>query len=313
MNIAFTRKLIFSHMRVVILSKEVVQEGLLEFIDFFEADREIRNDFNLIIADNVLAGDVLKVTYPIQRVSSLKIHNQLETMIEEWGGTPQIRLKDFVRALASPGREPVLSIIHVDGPIKKGNSIENMEKVDPHTMVTLDSLGIFKGLEYQGKLNLNHARNYLLLQDNLKRTSITVPCSEEKVMTARIINSKTRVKAYYKDDTPHIDISVDLEGRIELIQCPADVQKINTYLKLEKKFGEAFEKEIENTISVLQDEYQLDIFGFGEHMERQDYQNFKKVKDNWDKEFARAEINVGVTLKLRRAGLITNPVFKDIK
>jgi spore germination protein KC len=313
MNVGYTRKLKFSHMRVVVISKELASEGLLEFIDFFEADREIRSDFNFLIADNVRASDVLKITYPIQRVSSLKLHVQLDTMVDEWGGDPDIRLKDFLRALVSAGREPVLSMVKVHGPVEKGNTLENMEKIDLDAIAEIQGLAIFKGLEYQGKLPLKHTRNYLLLQDKLKNTSITVACGEDKVMTSRIYNSKTKIKAYYKNNTPHINIDIDLEGRIDLIQCPKDVTKINTYLELEEDFGHSFKAEIEKTIGIMQEEYQLDIFGFGEQMERQAYDDFKKVADHWDKEFARAEVNIDVTLKLRRAGLITNPVFEDIK
>lgn len=313
MNIAFTRKLRYSHMRVVVISKEIVKEGLLEYIGFFEADREIRNDFNFIVVDNVRASDVLKVTYPNQGASSLKIHTQLDTMVTEWGGHPDIRLKDFISALASPGREPVLTKIKVEGPIEKGNTLANMEKVEPDTLVLIDGLIIFKGLEYQGELPLIHVRNFLLLQDKLKQTSITTRCAENKVMTTQINDSKTKVKAFYKNDTPHININIVLEGELDTIQCQADVTKIKTYLEIEQKLGEAFKSEINNTIKILQEEFQLDIFGFGEHMERQDYQKFKKVKSNWDEEFAKADIDVDVTLKLRRAGLIMNPVFKDIK
>ncbi|MFN7249323.1 MAG: Ger(x)C family spore germination protein [Anaerobacillus sp.] len=313
MNVGYTRKLKFSHMRVVVISKELAKEGLLEFIDFFEGDREIRSDFNFLVADNVRASDVLKITYPIQRVSSLKLHVQLDTMVDEWGGDPDIRLKDFLRALVSPGREPVLSIIKVKGSVTKGNTLENMEKIDLDAIAETEGLAIFKGLEYQGNLPINHTRNYLLLQDKLKNTSITAACGENKVMTSRIYNSNTEVKAYYKNQIPHINIDIDLEGRIDLIQCPKDVKKIKTYLELEEKFGKSFKADIEKTIEILQEEYQLDIFGFGEHMERQAYDDFKKVEDHWDKEFARAEITVNVYLKLRRSGLITNPVFEDIK
>lgn len=89
--------------------------------------------------------------------------------------------------------------------------------------------------------------------------------------------------------------------------------KIKSYLEIEEKFAKSFKNEIDNTIRILQEEYQLDIFGFGEHMERQAYDDFKKVKDHWNEEFSRAEINVDVIVKLRRAGLITNPVFEDIE
>ncbi|RXI99837.1 Ger(x)C family spore germination protein [Anaerobacillus alkaliphilus] len=313
MNIGFTRKLKYSHMRIAVFSKQIVEEGMLEFIDFFEADREIRNDFNVLVVDNVQAHDVLKVTYPIQRSSSLKINTQADTMVQEWGGDVDNRLKDLIRALSSTGREPVLTMYKVEGEVEKGNRLENMEKVEIDTIVVIEGLAIFEKLEYKGTLPIKDIRNFLLLQDKLNNTSITAACANDKVMTARITSSKRKIKAAYKQDIPHINIDIDLEGRMDLIQCSVDVTMLDTYLDIENKIAKAFEGEIEQTIEVLQNEYQLDIFGFGEDMERQDYKNFKKNEDNWNQEFARAKINVDVKLKIRRSGLITNPVFEYIE
>ncbi len=312
MNVQLTRQLKYSHMRIAVISKELAEEGLLEFIDFFEANREIRNDFNFLVVENAMAKDVLKVNYPIQHASSLKLHAQTDTMVNEWGGDADVRLKDYVKGLASKGREPVLTMLKINGPIEKGKLLDNMQKIDLDTIVVLDGLAIFEGMHYKGTLPVKHVRNFLLTQDKLQNTSITTPCGEDKVMTARIYNAKTEIKAFYKEDVPHINIESELEGRIELIQCPADITKLKAYQELEEKFAKSFQKEIEETIRILQEDFQLDIFGFGEDMERQDNKNFKKVEKDWNKEFSRAEINVNVNLKLRRSGLITNPVFEDI-
>ena len=59
MNIGFTRDLMFGHMHLVVISKEVAEDGLLEFLDFLERHREIRNDFDLIISKG-RAEDVFK-------------------------------------------------------------------------------------------------------------------------------------------------------------------------------------------------------------------------------------------------------------
>lgn len=313
MNTSSTRKLIYSHMRTVVISKEIAEEGMLEFIEYMDSNREIRNDFNFLIVDNAQALDVLKITYPIQRIATFKLNRQLETMIDEWGGDPDVRLKDFIHAIVSPGRDPILAIITIKGSPEKGNKLENMEKVQPDAMAVLTGLGIFKGLSYQGKLPIKHTRNYLLLQDKLNQTSITVSCAENLMTTARINNSKTKIKAYYKNDIPHFSVDISLEGILDATQCYDDFAKSQTYLEYEKKLGEGFEKEIEETIEILQEKFEVDIFGFGEHMQRQDYKSFKKVEDNWDKEFAKAEITVDVRLKLRRAGLKTKPFLLKIE
>ena len=67
------------------------------------------------------------------------------------------------------------------------------------------------------------------------------------------------------------------------------------------------------TIKTVQKDYGIDIFGFGEVVARQDYKNFKKVKDHWDEAFKDAEIDVAVNYKMRRAGIRTKGVFDRMK
>ncbi|WP_096200817.1 Ger(x)C family spore germination protein [Bacillus sp. FJAT-45350] len=314
MNTGYTRKMNFSHMRAVVISKEIAKEGLLDFLDFMERYQEMRNDFNFIVAQNTSAEDVLKITYHLQRLSSFKLNTQLQAMVEEWGGDPDIRLKDFIRALLSSGKEPVLAEVKVDGSIEKGKSINNMAKTDPDTMVLLDGLAIFEGVEYKGVLPLKDARTYLILRDKLNKTSFTFSCNEKNKMSAvRVYNSKTKINAKYKDGVPYFDIKFDFDSRLESSQCGSDFSSIETYIEYEKSLAKTVKKELKESIQRVQEEFGIDSFGLGTEMERQDYHNFKKVEDHWNDEFARAIINIDVTAKIRRTGLMTKSFLHELK
>jgi spore germination protein KC len=56
------------------------------------------------------AAQALKVTYPLQKVSSLKVNKQIDMFYKDWGGDPNVRLTDFISTLTSPGKEPALPI-----------------------------------------------------------------------------------------------------------------------------------------------------------------------------------------------------------
>ena len=49
-NIVNATHPIYSHTRVLVVSEEIVEEGLLEFMDWFDRNREIRDDFAIIVA-----------------------------------------------------------------------------------------------------------------------------------------------------------------------------------------------------------------------------------------------------------------------
>ncbi|WP_025025510.1 Ger(x)C family spore germination protein [Caldalkalibacillus mannanilyticus] len=311
-NKGYTRRTLLSHMRLVVISEEFGREGMLEFLDFMERNREIRNDFNIVLAEGSPASEVLKITYHLQKVSTLKLFRQLQTMDEEWGGIPDVRLKDMIRALTSPGREPVMTTVRIKGSPEKGNDAQNIRKVDPDAIVVLDGISIFKEFNYLGGLSLNDARNYMWLNNQLDKTTLTIPCENEKITTIRIVDTRTKVEAKYKEGIPHFVVKVENKAQMQAYQCKEDYTKPEIYNKYNIAFSRAIEKELKKTIQTVQEKYKVDIFGFGEHMERQDYQNFKKVKDQWNEEFAKAEVEVQVMTRIRRSGLTTKSFLGEL-
>lgn len=119
-NSAISTHLVLSHMRILIIGEDMAKEGILSFMDYFDRDREIRDDFNIVVARDTEAVDFLRVTNDYQKVSSLKIFPQLDHMLEEWGGTPGIKLNDFIRTYSSSGQVPVLSAMKIQGEKEKG-------------------------------------------------------------------------------------------------------------------------------------------------------------------------------------------------
>ncbi|MED3563363.1 Ger(x)C family spore germination protein [Bacillus xiapuensis] len=311
MNVGASKNVIYSHMQTLVIGEEIAKEGLLEFIDFLERNREIRDDFNIIIAHNVKAADILKVTYPIQKSSSLKLHVQLESILQNWGGDPDVRLNDVVQAYTSPGRHPVMAAVTIQGNPEAGGSVDNLKEVSPKAIVILDSLAIFKQGKLLDFLPLEDARNYLWVEGKLTRTALSVPCQEDKYISVRIYNSKTRTKARMIRGLPVININVRSEAYLDGTQCINDITQIKTYEQYEKLTAKMIEKNILSNIKKVQKEYQTDIFGFGEEMYRQDYQNFKKVQDHWDELFSDAIVKVHVKVQLRRSGIRTKSLLSN--
>jgi len=304
MNIGFSKSLIFSHMKTVIISKEIAEKGMLQFIDFLERNREIRDDFNFIMVDEGKAADVLKVLYTIQKSSSLKLTRQMSTGSKLWGSDPDIRLTDFVNALTATGREPVMATVHISGNPKKGASMDNLKKSELDAIVEIDSLAMFRDEKFVGTLPIEQTRDYLWTQNKIKMTIVSVPCGNENYMALRIIHSRTKVKGDIQNGKPHIKLSIRAEGYINGNFCgPYPLNESSSYLMYEKKVEDYLKEQIGKMIHKVQKEYGVDIFGFGETVERQNPKKYKKYKENWDEAFQQAQIDIETDIKIRRAGL----------
>jgi spore germination protein KC len=311
MSEGISRNLIYSHMRTLIISEEVAEEGTLEFLDYLERNREMRDDFNIVIARGARAEDVLKVTYQFQKSTSLKLHTQLDTMQETWGGDPGVRLNDVISAWTSPGRQPVMAAVAIKGDPEKGSSVDNMKKVTPDALVVLDSIAIFNGGRLENYLNLEDARNYLWTQDKIKNTSLTIGCGNNRFIDIRIYNTTTRTSARIADGKAKIKIDIRGESYLEGTQCNDNVDKIATYEDYEEKTEKHIERIVADTIKQVQKEDRVDIFGFGDAVRRKDYKHFREIESNWDRYFTEADIEVTALIKMRRAGIRTKSFLTE--
>lgn len=303
-NIATSTRYIFSHTRVLVIGEEIAKEGILSFMDFFDRDREIRDDFNIVIAKGGDAVDLLRVTNDYQKVSSLKIFPQLDNIMKDWGGSPGMKLNDYIRSYASKGQVPVLSAMTIVGSKEKGGNIENIKKTIPDAVGKVDSLAIFKGGKLQGYLTLEETRLLLWVQNKIEQTSITVPFEEEgdNYFGVRVLRSETKVKAREVKGTPQFDIYIDAESVLEGSDEKVELKKVQAFNKFEKAANSYLEKEFSTLFKKMQTDYKADIFGLGEKFRDQDYKHFKKYQDDWTVGFEKAKINMNVNIDIKRSG-----------
>ena len=140
-------------------------------------------------------GEILQVVYTIQKSSSLKLLAQLESASKIWGSTPAVKIKDFIQALTSPGRQPVMTAVKIQGDPKKGESVDNMKKTHLDAIVAIDLMALFRRDELVGFLSVEDTRNFLWTQNKIKRTTISIPCGKDRYASIRIIDSKTKLKS----------------------------------------------------------------------------------------------------------------------
>lgn len=316
MNVGLSRKLIYSHTRVIVIDEEVARQGVGDIVDFLERTGEFRNDFNILIAKDARASDIVKTIYPLELVPSIKIHKQIQMYLEEWGGDPYVRLTDFFFSLTSKGRQPVTSAVTIQGRPEAGKSIDQNKMTELESIVVIDGLSIFKKDKLVGYLSKEEARNYLWTQ-GLKHTSLTVPCNlesseqEDKYLDFRIINSHSNRKVTKVNGKLKLLVKVSGEARIQGTQCHENLEKISTYKTHEKALNSYLEEKIKATIVKMQKEFQADIFGFGENYYRSNPKQYAKLEGDWDTIFSDAEVEVESKFFIRRSGIRNKSFLTD--
>ncbi|MCE4051707.1 Ger(x)C family spore germination protein [Bacillus sp. Au-Bac7] len=301
-NIVNATHPVYSHTRVLVVSEKIVEDGLLEFMDFFDRNREIRDDFAIVVARGSNAGDILKVNNMYKKIPSLKLYTQVNTMQKEWGGAPDVKLNDYTRIYNSYGQAPVLPAVKLVGDPKKGGNIENLKSEVPENEVDLDSMAVLKLGKLAGYASFYEVRDMLFVQNKIKSTIITSNCKNGK-FGYRITNSKTKVTAKELSGIPHFYIKIKTEGNLEGTDCLQNFTNPSAFEGLEESINKKMEKEIKGFFQKTKEEFNADVFGLGELLREQDYKHFKKYKDTWDDGYAIAKIHVSFNSEIKRSGL----------
>jgi spore germination protein KC len=306
------RKIYVAHLSEVIFGEEIAKDGIGKALDVLSRHHEMRSDFYLTVARGSSAADILDVQTAYSKVPADKIFNTLESSEKRWAATKTVTMDELISTIVSKGKEPVLMGIYVYGDRETGSDVTNGQSISPKTGIAVDAAAVFKKDKLQGWLNEADSIGFNYVVNNVYNTAVTVPCEggNSSIVT---ISTKTKVKGEIVKDMPKIKIDVTQEGNIGEVECTIDLTKQKTIKELEEKYKNSTKEHIERAIKTVQEEYQSDIFGFGEVIHRADPKAWKRLEQNWDQEFAKLDVTVNVEAKIRRLGTITKTFQKEIE
>ncbi|WP_299741232.1 Ger(x)C family spore germination protein [uncultured Rossellomorea sp.] len=308
------RKIYHSHLRILVIGEELAKEGIGKVLDFYARDHEYRTDFYIVIAKDTTAENILSMLTTIEKIPSNNMLSSLETSEKTWAPTTSVTLHELIRSLVTEGKSPILTGIEIIGDPSIGDNVQNIEQINPAAYLKYSGIAVFKRDRMLGWLNEEQSRGYNIIMDNVKNTVANVQCPSEGELNFEVIQSKTKVKGDVENGIPKIDVSIEAEGNIGEVKCAIDLTKPKTIYELEKLAEESFIKLTKGTIKTVQEDFGVDIFGFGDIIHRSDPELWKKLKKDWnEKHFTDLEVNVKADIKIRRLGKIGNSFLPEMK
>ncbi|MEH7180005.1 Ger(x)C family spore germination protein [Neobacillus vireti] len=306
------RRIYVAHLRQIVIGEELAKEGIGKVVDVFSRHHEIRSDFFLAVAKGSKAYDILNVQTALEKNPGTKISNALETSGKIWAPTTTVTINELVTSMISKGKEPILTGVYVYGNPEAGSAYSNVQNVSPKTGIKIDDIGVFKNDKLIGWLNEKESKGFNYITDKVKATIVTFPCEDGRI-TVATIRSKTKLKGIMEKGKPKISINVTSEGNVGEVGCKFDLTKPEKIKELNEKYQKSIKGTIEAVIKKVQEDYQSDIFGFGEVIHRENPKAWKRLQQDWDQEFAKLEVTINVKAEIRRLGTINDSFQKEIQ
>ncbi|HOQ17280.1 MAG TPA: Ger(x)C family spore germination protein [Defluviitaleaceae bacterium] len=165
----------------------------------------------------------------------------------------------------------------------------------------LEGAAIIKDYELQGWLDEKYLKGILWLLKKSYRLEISVPYHDYYI-AYDVSDSETKIEFSGDSQDLSCKISIETEGSIDEYILDEEMFQAEEIRNLEKAVEKEIEKEVLDSIEILQKKYKTDVIEIGKRLERQKPEIWKEIKDNWDEVFENMDFTVDVKVYARRVG-----------
>ena len=269
-----SKQLIFNHIKLMILSKSIIEEKFENIIDLFLRNTYFRENFYVISATKNKPETLLNHTTNEAPIASTAITDTLESIRYSSNTNVLKKFDEMVEEVITYGIDTCFSNI----------TLKDNEFI-------VDGMSIFNNYSYKSNLSNEYVKIYNLLIDNFDRPTYTINYDNLSFTTA-INNGKINAEI----NNGSINVTGNLMGRIIDNDPKYNIRDPKNLERIDNDFTNLLNKKIPEFIKVLQDN-NSDILG----ITRNYYKKTRtKDKDYWLK----LDIKSKIKFNINKKGLI---------
>lgn len=290
------KKLQLSHAKVLILSKDISQNGVGSVLDFINRDVEARNDMWMLISSMSTASQILLKNKTSDEIICYDLASAIKNS-KETGQYIPVEVFNLINTIESDCISAMIPTVRV---------IKQQEEA----CIEVAGMNVFKKDKCAGYLSGEETLILQLMKGEKAKYVLTFAPKKDKNITLEIIKSSKTIKPKFKNDKIGMDIFINMDVALsELVETDINFIEKNNREELIKKCEKDIENRCLNIIKKLQNEYDSDVIGFGCIVNRYNPELWKKIKYTWKDVYKGINTSVHVKINARYSGL-TN---KNIK
>jgi spore germination protein len=273
-----------SHLKVVIIGEELARNlNLSNLINEYFRSLDVRESVNLFVAKG-RAKDTLE-TKKAGEIPSFRLIELVENRLITTRILPPVTLTKLLAQLAGDSSFLLQTVVAKEGEVKLvGAAVINGK--------TKKLLGYLDEEDLEGIIWIAGEGKGGVVKSFYKDT--------DQLVVYKIDSMKSKIKAYVnEEDTISFDVKIQSEGTlIEDWVGPGNAFD-NEFLKeAEKAIKKEVERLVRNVLEKMQDEYKVDVAGFGKRLRIQHPRVWEDIKEDWDKTFSDVAINYDIDITI---------------
>ena len=305
-----SKKLYFPHIKLIILSDEIINENPKQIIDFFTRDNEGNMNAYILVSTENKPSEILSTITSFEDVPAEYIYNSLLLSKENYGNTNVLTFEDYVNYLIKAGIDPTFTKISLTNNKKIKNNTEILNEIELPTYIKLGNILVFNNKKLT-ELNEEESMVLNLLKNNSSNSTISLKCDNNKYYTLELANSSSKIDFNSKKD--EISINLNLTYNISEYNCSENLLDNQNLNNIKDNISNKIKYNV-NSLIKKQIEYKSDFIGFGEIIKSKNKGYFDFNNKNWMKEgLPKLKYKINIEIKLEDKGDLLNRIKKEGK
>ncbi|MNI08801.1 Spore germination protein B3 precursor [compost metagenome] len=286
------RQTFWGHDEVFIFGEQRAKAGITDDIDFLIRARQPRERASVFVSEGP-AIDTLRLMPSLERNSA----ETLREIARSHTGL-EISLKDISNMLFQEMNAAVLPYIVILPP--------EPNKPPENTNAVIYGCAVFKKGKMVGNIDNRVTRGILWLRNEIKNSIFTVYLQDEKgSISLRMVNGAAKITPQIKGNTWHIAVDIETDDNVLQNTTNQDLMDPNVVKEVERITNKEIEARVRTAIDQLQKGMNADIIGFSEAFHRHYPKQWNRVKNKWDEQFPKIEIQITSHSRIRRPGNVS--------
>lgn len=294
-----SRRIFWSHIKVIVISEQLARSSTLEIFDFFSRNPELRLRTWVAVTPGE-AKKLLETESVMEKDPSVYLEKIIENRSLS-GKAYGIMIKDFLEDYLDPDVGPVTSRIILD---------ESEQK----PVMKTNGAYVFDGNRLAGSLNEEETMGLLWIKNKITDSVMVVNCPyDDFPVTLEIKKANAAFESYLDDGIPHYTIKVTTTATLTEQACLTDFNDPQKLDGLKKILESVIQEDIQSTVNAALN-LRVDFPGFSHILHNQHKEEWHKVSKNWSELFRNTQVKITVKADIPNMSLAKplTPMYEEI-
>ena len=281
-------RLFFGTAHVLVLNQQLVREmGILAITETLLREGEYRETMYVVISQEKTAAEILERPEEMSSIMSVTLLDIISEDKDVTGTSLDTQLYQVYNVLNSTRKSILLPVLR---------RVERGENIVPD----INGMAVIRGEMLVGFLSPEQSRYALFVEDKLDGGVITLSLSDTPTndLAMKIFSNKTKKSYTYEENKITVNIKTDTSVCIVENQNSMDIMDKQITKQIEETAARMIEANIKSLVSTMQNEFNADVFGFGEMIYRKDQKLWNQLSPSWDEIYPTVEVEVSAKVEV---------------